>query len=84
MSEPSEDLGRPATCSTKGKHMGVPRDGPSFQGSEHRARERQERWIGSGSGPSLKASSNYFHLHPTCKDVGKHGFYVILFKIDRM
>ena len=25
--------------------MGVPRDGPSFQGSVHRARERQERWI---------------------------------------
>lgn len=45
MSEPSEDLGCPATCSTKEKHMGVPRDGPSFQGSVHRARERQERWI---------------------------------------
>ena len=64
---PSEDLGCPDSCSTKGKHMGVPSDGPSFQGSVHRARERETGKVDQGQvvvPPSKPHQTTFTYILP--------------------
>lgn len=64
--EPSEHLGCPATCSTVEEHGGVPNDSPSFQGSMHRARERETGKVHQGQGvvPSSKPHQTFTYVLP--------------------